>query len=87
MTAPRLRVFHRVGRPLLRPRGIPESERSLDDDGVCPTIMFETDRFQVSRFNEVKGFMQAQGRLIGRVDIADHLPETGRCAGVDETRE
>src|SRR5260221_10688749 len=64
--------------------GVAGPERALDHDAVDPVTELEPDGWQQADPAEAAGFVQPQRRLVGGVDIADHLAIAGGGAGIDE---
>jgi hypothetical protein len=76
-----------VGGDFARRRRIAGAERPLHQDRIGPMAELEADSPQQTGAFESERVMQVQRRLIGRVDVADHLPVSGVRAGVDQRRK
>ena len=80
--------------PAPRPRfracpapGVAVAKRALQQHCVGPPPEAEGDRFQHAGARETKGLVQAKGRAVAAVDIADHLAVAGGRAGLDQRRQ
>ena len=68
----------------LRRLGRAGPERALDHRRVRPVAELVADRGQIADLAEAERLVQSERGAVGRVDIADHLPEARRRAGVDQ---
>src|SRR5271166_615797 len=64
--------------------GPSRTERALDHHRIGPVAELVADRGQIADLAEAEGLVQPERGAVGRVDVADHLPEARGGAGVDQ---